>query len=139
MGPVLKQYISEGKVSFVYKHSAFLGQESVWAAQASECAADQDKFWEYHDLLFAKQQGENVGTYTKENLIKYAQELNLDMTKFEPCITNDETLARVQGDTQEGGQAGVRGTPTFFINGKPLVGAQPVENIRAAIEAELAQ
>ena len=57
MGPVLKQYISEGKINFVYKHSAFLGQESVWAAQASECAADQGKFWEYHDLLFDKQDG----------------------------------------------------------------------------------
>ena len=136
---MLKQYVSEGKINFVYKHSAFLGQESVWAAQASECAADQGKFWEYHDLLFAKQAGENVGTYTKENLIKYGQELNLDMTKFEPCLQNDETLARVQSDTQEGGQAGVRGTPTFFINGKPLVGAQPPETIRAAIEATLAE
>ena len=139
MGPVLKQYASDGKIKLVYKHSAFLGQESVWAAQASECAADQGKFWEYHDLLFDKQTGENVGTFTKDNLIKYAQGLNLDLAKFTPCLQNDETLARVSGDTQEGGQAGVRGTPTFFINGKPLVGAQPVETIRAAIESALAQ
>jgi protein-disulfide isomerase len=139
VGPVLKQYISEGKINFVYKHSAFLGQESVWAAQASECAADQGKFWEYHDLLFDKQTGENVGTFTKDNLIKYAQELNLDAAKFEPCLNNDETLQRVAGDTQEGGQFGVRGTPTFFINGKPLVGAQPPETIRAAIESALSE
>lgn len=139
MGPVLKQYVAEGKINFVYKHSAFLGQESVWAAQAAECAADQNKFWEYHDLLFDKQGGENVGTYTKDNLIKYAQELNLDAARFDACLKNDETLQRVAGDTQEGGQFGVRGTPTFFINGKPLVGAQPVEAIRAAIESALSE
>ena len=78
MRPVLQSYIDSGKVNLVYKHSAFLGQESVWAAQASECAADQGKFWVYHDLLFDKQTGENVGTFTKENLIAYAKELGLD-------------------------------------------------------------
>lgn len=137
MGPVLKQYAAEGKITLVYKHSAFLGQESIWAAQASECAADQNKFWDYHDLLFAKQNGENAGTFTKENLLKYAQELNLDMTKFTPCLQNDETLQRVKSDTLEGGQAGVRGTPTFFINGKPLVGAQPLQTFQKEIEAAL--
>ena len=139
MGPVLKQYVEEGKITFVYKHSAFLGQESIWAAQASECAADQGKFWDYHDLLFDKQTGENVGTYTKENLLKYAQELSLDMAKFEPCLQNDETLQRVASDTQEGGQVGVRGTPTFFINGQPLVGAQPLQAFQQQIDAALAQ
>ena len=138
MWPVLKQYAAEGKISLVYKHSAFLGQESIWAAQASECAAEQGKFWEYHDLLFDKQTGENVGTYTKEKLIAYAKELNLDAAKFDPCLTNDETLSRVAGDTQEGSQVGVRGTPTFFINGKPLVGAQPVQAFQQAIDAALA-
>ena len=137
MRPVLQSYIDSGKVNLVYKHSAFLGQESVWAAQASECAADQGKFWEYHDLLFDKQNGENVGTYTKENLVSYAKELGLDVAKFEPCIKNDETLQRVVTDTNEGRQVGVTGTPTFFINGKPLVGAQPVEAFQAQINAAL--
>ena len=61
------------------------------------------------------------------------------MAKFEPCLQNDETLQRVAGDTQEGGQFGVRGTPTFFINGKPLVGAQPAEAFQAQIDAMLGQ
>ncbi len=138
MWPVLKQYAEEGKISIVYKHSAFLGQESIWAAQASECAADQGKFWEYHDLLFNKQNGENVGTFTKDKLIAYAKDMGLDMTKFEPCLKNDETLSRVSSDTQEGSQAGVRGTPTFFINGKPLVGAQPLQTFQQAIDAAIA-
>ncbi len=126
-----------GKVTLVYKNSAFLGQESIWAAQAAECAADQGKFWQYHDLLFARQAGENQGAFTKDKLIGFARELKLDMVKFEPCLKNDQTLARVQADVQEGQAAGVRGTPSFFINQTPLVGAQPIEAFRAAIEQAL--
>ncbi len=140
MRPVLfKQYVDTGKIQFVYKHSAFLGQESTWAAQASECAADQGKFWEYHDLLFERQNGENQGAFTKDKLIGFAKDMGLDMTKFEPCLTNDQTLSRVQTDTQEGQEAGVRGTPTFFINGQALVGAQPVTAFQALIDQALAQ
>ena len=139
MRPVLQSYIDSGKVNLVYKHSAFLGQESIWAAQAAECAADQGKFWEYHDLLFDKQNGENVGTFTKENLLSYAKELGLDTAKFEPCVKNDETLQRVVADTNEGRQVGVTGTPTFFINGRPLVGAQPAEAFQTQINAALGQ
>ena len=134
---MLQSYIDSGKVNLVYKHSAFLGQESVWAAQAAECAADQGKFWEYHDLLFDKQNGENVGTFTKEKLLGYAKDLGLDMAKFEPCLKNDETLQRVAADTDEGRKVGVTGTPTFFINGKPLVGAQPVQAFQDQINAAL--
>jgi protein-disulfide isomerase len=136
---VLQSYVDAGQINIVYKHSAFLGQESVWAAQAAECAADQSKFWEYHDLLFDKQNGENVGTFTKENLIAYAKELGLDSAKFDPCLQSDETYQRVVDDTNEGRQVGVTGTPTFFINGQPLVGAQPAEAFQAQIQAALGQ
>jgi protein-disulfide isomerase len=136
---LLKDYVNTGKVTFVYKNSAFLGQESIWAAQAAECAADQGKFWQYHDLLFARQNGENQGAFTEDKLIGFAQELQLDMTKFEPCLKNDQTLARVQADAQEGRSAGVSGTPTFFINGQILVGAQPIEAFTQAIDQALKQ
>jgi protein-disulfide isomerase len=139
VGPELrKQYVDSGKINIIFKHFTFLGQESIWAAQAAECAADQGKFWEYHDLLFAKQGNENGGTFTKENLIKYAQELKLDATKFDPCLNNDQTLERVKADTLEGRNAGVSGTPTFFINGKPLVGAQPIEAFKQVLDPLLA-
>jgi len=134
---LIKQYVDTGKATFVYKHIAILGQESVWAAQASECAADQGKFWQFHDLLFDKQSGENQGAFNKDKLLGFAQEMKLDMTKFEPCLSQDQTADRVRTDSQEGQQAGVRGTPTFFINGKPLVGAQPIEAFQAAIESAL--
>ncbi len=130
---IFKQYVDTGKVNFVYMHSAFLGQESIWAAQASECAADQGRFWDFHDLLFARQNGENQGAFNQDKLLDMAKELKLDMAKFEPCLTNNETLARVQSDTQEGSAAGVTGTPTFFINGQRLVGAQPLEAFQQVI------
>jgi protein-disulfide isomerase len=69
-----------------------------------------------------------------DRLLGFAQELKLDLTRFEPCLTNEETLARVQADTQEGRQAGVTGTPTFFINGQKIAGARPYEQFRAIIE-----
>lgn len=134
---IVQQYVQTGKVNFVYKHSAFLGQESDWAAQAAECAADQGKFWEYHDLLFQQQNGENQGTFVKDNLIGFAQQLELDRSKFTACLQNDQTLDRVQADTQEAQQASVNGTPTFFINGQRIVGAQPYSTFQAAIEQAL--
>jgi protein-disulfide isomerase len=136
--PVLfKQYVETGQVTFVYKHMAILGTESTWAAEASECAADQAKFWEYHDLVFSRQAGENQGAFTKDKLLGFAAELKLDMTRFEPCLKNDQTLDRVKADINEGGQAGVRGTPTFFINGQSLVGAQPIEAFQKVIDPML--
>jgi protein-disulfide isomerase len=134
---LLKDYVDTGKATFVYKHFAFLGQESIWAAEAAECAADQGKFWDYHDLLFNRQAGENQGAFTKDKLIGFAQELELNMAKFEPCLQTDETLARVQADAQEGRSAGVTGTPTFFINGQLLAGARPYTEFRALIERVL--
>src|SRR5258706_12854322 len=120
-------YVAQGKVRFVYKQYAILGQESTWAAEAAECAADQGKFWEYHDELF-KQAGiagaENVGAFTKANLIRYADGLKLDSAKFKSCLENDMTLSRVEMDLQEGQALQVTATPTFFINHTRLVGAQ---------------
>ncbi len=129
------QYVRSNRISIVYKHAAFLGDESTWAAQAAECAADQGQFWKYHDLLFARQDGENKGAFTKEKWLGLAQEWELDLTRFEPCLNNDETLARVQADIQEARAMDVRGTPTFFLNGQPLVGAQPL----AAFEKMIAE
>jgi len=131
---LFNQYMETGQVTFVYKHMAILGQESIWAAEASECAADQGKFWEYHDLVFSRQAGENQGAFTKDKLLGMAQELKLDMTKFEPCLKNEQTRGRVQADTEAGQEAGVRGTPTFFINGQALVGAQPIGAFKAVID-----
>lgn len=137
---ILKNYVAQGKVRFVYKHFAFLGQESIWAAEASECAADQGKFWEYHDELFKQAGmagGENAGSFTKDGLIQYADALKLDMPRFTNCILGDLTLSRVNQDLQEGHSLNVRSTPTFFVNKTMLIGAQPWDTFVNAIDAAL--
>jgi protein-disulfide isomerase len=131
---LFKQYVDTGQVAFVYKHMAILGDESTWAAEAAECAADQGQFWGYHDLLFAHQAGENQGAFAKDKLLGFARDLKLDMAQFEPCLENDQTLDRVQANTREGQQAGVHGTPTFFINSQPLIGAQPLSSFQGLIQ-----
>jgi len=135
---LVRDYIDTGKATLVYKHMAFLGPESSWAAVAAECAADQNRFWDFHNLLFSRQSGENQGAFNKDKLLSFATELKLDLAGFEPCLNNEETLTRVQADMQEGRQAGVTGTPTFFINGQKIAGAQPYEQFRAVIEPLLA-
>ena len=92
--------------------------ESHWAAEAAECANQQGKFWEYHDKLFAAWTGENVGTFTKDKLKKYAADMGLDATKFNPCIDNDQTASIVSVDEAQSQSLGLPGTPSFLINGK---------------------
>lgn len=137
---IIQQYINTGKASLTYKHLAFLGPESVYAAVASECAADQGKFWDMHNYLFSHQSGENQGAFNKDKLIAFGKDIpSLDQTSFASCITSDATIARVQADTQEAQKFGVASTPTFFVNGKPLVGLTSPEEFKAAIEQALAQ
>jgi protein-disulfide isomerase len=133
-GALMQEFVDTGKAKILYKHLAFLGPESVYAAIASECAADQGRFWEFHDYLFEHQGGENQGAFNKDKLIGFGRELGLDMPAFEQCVQTDATVARVQADTEEAQKFGVGSTPTFFVNGKPLVGLQSVEEFRQAIE-----
>jgi protein-disulfide isomerase len=106
----------------------FLGDESVLAAEASECAGDQNKFWEYHDYLFSHQGGENQGAFSAENLKKFAAELSLDTTAFNQCMDSGKYKEKVNGEKAFASQLGVESTPSFLINGTPLVGAQPYES-----------
>jgi len=114
-----------------------LGQESTWAAEASECAGEQDKFWEYHDLLFNSQSGENQGEFSKENLKGFAADLGLDGEKFSTCLDDGKYTSLVQQQTQFSQSIGVRSTPSFVVNNQALVGAQPFETFQQVIEAEL--
>lgn len=100
------------------------------AAASSVCAEEQGKFWEMHDLLFR-----NNHRLRSSNLKGYARDIGLDMPKWLSCMRSDATRAKVKRDSEIGGAAGVRGTPSFFVNGAMLVGAQPVEAIKAAIKA----
>ena len=122
---------------FGYWHVAFLGQESADAAEASECAAEQDAFWEYHDILFERQNGENKGAFSKENLKQFASDLKLDTKAFNECLDSGKYTQEVQEATQAANSMGVNSTPAFVVNGKAIMGAQPFEVFEQTIEAEL--
>lgn len=129
---ILKDY--NGSVKLYYKHFPLsqIHPYAQKAAEASELAADQGKFWEYHDKLFQNQDNLDL-----ESLKKYAAELGLDMERFNRGLENNEKAAIVENDLQEGINLGVRGTPTFFINGRVLVGAQPYSAFKQIIDEEL--
>jgi protein-disulfide isomerase len=129
--------VKNGSVRFGYVHFAFLGDESVWAAEASECADEQGKFWEYHDLLFNNQHGENGGAFSKDNLKKFAATLGLDTTQFNACVDSGKYMDVVKKEVAFGQQLGVQSTPTFVLNGQPIVGGQPFETFQKMIDAAL--
>ncbi len=121
---------------FGYLNLAFLGDESQWAAEASECADEQGKFWEYHDKLFASQNGENQGAFAKDKLKGFAADLKLDTEKFNSCLDSGKYTQVVQEETSIAGQLGVSSTPTFLINTQPVQGAQSIDVFKQIIESE---
>lgn len=129
--PLLDQY--EGQVRFVYRDFAILGETSVTSAIAAECADDQGRFWDYHDLLF-----ENQGDFGRDSLISYAEQLELDIDLFSTCIDDQTHLNDIRADSAAAQQIGARGTPAFLINGQFVSGAQPLEAFVQIINAELA-
>ena len=116
---------------------AFLGPESTWAAEASECAGEQGKFWEYHDKLYASQSGENQGVFSKAHLKEFASAISLDSQKFEECFDQGKFSDRVESQTNLARQLGITSTPAFVINGQFILGAQPYEVFQQVIEGEL--
>jgi len=104
------------------------------AAEAARCAGDQGHFWEYHDLLFANQQA-----LTADDLKRHARMLRLDLDQFTVCIERGLHRADVTVDLEEGTRQGIEATPTVFINGRPVIGAQPFDAYEKVIEEELSR
>ena len=102
------------------------------AHAAARCAAAAGQFWPYHDRLFAEQPA-----FERGDLMRYAADLGLDRAAFAACLDGDEARRRVEADLADGRAMGVRGTPTFVINGAKVVGAVPIEDFRAAIDEAL--
>jgi protein-disulfide isomerase len=133
--PKLKEaYINTGKVRFVYRHFAILGKHSEQAALASECAAEQGKFWEYHDQLFKNQGGL---AFTEAKLKQYAREIGLNVGVFGTCLGNGKYKEKVERETAAAANLGGRGTPFFVVNQRPLIGAQPYSVFQKMIDEEL--
>lgn len=123
------------QVRLVYRDYPLVGlhDNAAPAAEAANCANDQNRYWEYHDLLFSGEKGLNRQSYEA-----YAEALGLEMATFKDCLDNRTHQAEVEADYKYASELGVQSTPTFFINGLALVGAQPFEVFERVIEMELA-
>lgn len=135
---LLKDFVDTGKVKFAFRNFAFLGPASTVAADASECANDQGKFWDFYDYLYKNQPPESdTSMYNTDTLTQAAVGLGMNDSQFRSCLDNKTDDAKASADLAAGQKAGVSGTPTFFINGMPIVGACPYSTIQGAINAEI--
>jgi protein-disulfide isomerase len=130
--PLLAAY--PGKIRIVYRHLPLVSihPDAFSAAEAVMCAGDQNVFWQYHDKLFS---GESLGNAVYE---QYARELSLDLPAFVDCITEHKFQQEIEADSDFAVNLGVRSTPTFFVNGLAIVGAQPLDVFKQVIDKELA-
>lgn len=138
-------YITSGQVYYKFIQFPFLDEnsatkESHQASNASMCALEQGRFWDYHDMLFANQGAENSGSFNNKRLQAFADALGLDMTKFNQCFSQNKYSAQIETDYQESISMGVTRTPTVLVNGKNIApGVFPSWDIlKAAINAALA-
>lgn len=135
--PTVKQVLAQypDSVRLVYRHFPLdaIHPQARPAAIAAVCAAQQDRFWEFHDKVFASQ-----SDLSAEKLASFADELALDRAAFDACLTSDAAATSVEKDLAAGQAAGTTGTPAFFINGIRLSGARPLDDFVEVIESELA-
>jgi len=135
--PTVKQVLNTygSKVRFVYRNYPLPNHPNARpAAEAAQCANEQGQFWAYHDRLFADQN--KLGD---ADLRASAVALGLDAPKFNACLDSHKYKPRVDADLQAGNEAGVNGTPAFFINGRMISGAQPYDEFKKVIDEELAR
>jgi protein-disulfide isomerase len=134
--PTVKQVLSTygDRIRFVYRNYPLPNHPNARpAAEAAQCAAEQGQFWPYHDRLFADQ-----SKLADEDLKQSAVALGLEAARFNACFDSHKYKARVEADMQAANEAGVNGTPAFFINGRMLSGAQPFDEFKRVIDEELA-
>jgi len=142
---IMENYIDTGKVNFVYRDLPLSFHPNANPASiAAECANEQGKFWEYHDVLFDKQsQWQSLGTEDfTTNAKQFASDIGLESASFESCLSSSETASKVSKDSRDAASYGATGTPTFFIGNEKngfvkIVGAQPFAAFEAEINSQL--
>ena len=133
----MERYIESGTLRLEWRDFPYLGQESANAALAARAAQEQGKFWDYHDILYENQESANSGAFSDENLLRFAQEVELDVERFEESLKGGKYEPIVDRVFREAQEAGIPGTPTFSVNGRLLVGFQPLEVFEQVIEEEI--
>lgn len=138
MPDLQSKYIATGKIKFVYQDVSFLGPDSTTAGEAAYCATEQNKFWQFHDYVFAHQGNESTNWASAPHMKQFAQALGLDTTAFNSCLDSGKYTKQVTADTSiANANYKVTGTPTTFVNGTPIIGAQPFSVFEQAIDAAL--
>lgn len=143
---IVQNYVDTGKVRFVFRDFAFLGPESDVAANAAQCAEDQNELWPYHDALYtakvaddAKGGSEDDNFFTTTELIKLGTQVGIpNMATFTSCVNNNSDASIVAQEKTDATAAGVNSTPTFYINGTQVLGAQPYAQFQQVLDAAAA-
>lgn len=130
-----EEYVKTGKVRYV-SHVFALRSETQPATAAAMCANDQGKYWEFHHQAFVNQKA--AGLPTTDDLLNWGKLAGVDAAGFADCVNSGRYMQDVQFSSVEGNRAGVSGTPTFFINGKMVIGNVPLDQFRSEIDAALA-
>ena len=130
---IFDKYVMTGKVNVIFKDYTIIGQDSVGAAHAAHCASEQGKFWEYHDILFRNWNGENNGWASSENILRFAEAIELDMDAFVECNMDERYAQKISASNADAQKLGITGTPAFYVISsnsqqvQTLSGAQPYE------------
>ena len=139
---IIDNYIETGKVNLVFMDLPFLGRDSITAAQATYCADDQGKYWEYHETLYNFQEAIDNGWASKDRLVSFAFNLDMNMDEFNDCMDSSKYAKRVKANYDESQRFGAEATPTFLIISpdgavKKITSAQPYSVFSQVIEPML--
>ncbi len=136
-----KEYIDTGKAKLVFRDFPIvqIHPEALLAAMAVDCAGEQDKYWQYHDKVFREQynKGDDLVRFKAADLKKWAKDTGIDPAKFDQCLDSEKYKNEVLKDKADGDAVSVQGTPTFFINGHVIGGAQPYPAFKTLIDSLL--
>jgi protein-disulfide isomerase len=135
---IKQEYIQSGKANLVFQDFALNGPASVLAAEASHCANDQGKYWQYHDEIYDNWDGENTGWVTKDSLYRFARNVDLDLEQFTACLDSSKYRQQVLDAYEFGQKIGINATPSFLIiSGDKIVkitGNQPIDVFRKTLD-----
>jgi protein-disulfide isomerase len=130
---IFQNYIKTGKVNVIFKDYTIIGQDSVRAAHAAHCASEQGKFWDYHNTLYENWEGENNGWAGEENILRFAEQIELNMDEFIECSQNKRYEQKISESNNDAQELGITGTPAFYVitadrqQVQKISGAQPYE------------
>ena len=136
---IRREYIDNGKVRLAFVNFPINSHaNAIPAAEYAMCAAAQDKFWQIHDALFASQEKWAPLPDPRASLEQIAASVGVDMTALRSCVSSHKMRPLIEADREKASRAGVRATPSFFIDNQILEGVQPIENLRKALDGALA-